>query len=92
MQRGRFDVPWCQACDAEHTKLASHVLQLYGTEALNHRAPDGTTPFMIALAKLNVDLIKVLAQSAIHDWDRIAIQSSSHTSPNISVKLFPLGF
>ena len=74
-----------QACDAEHIKLAAHILKLYrhvaltkklpddtivsGHIALDKRAPDGTTAFMIALAKLNVELVETLAQSAVNDYD-----------------------
>ena len=64
----RPSVLW-QACDAEHGKLAAHVLKLYGPEALHIKAPDGTTPFMIALAKLNVELVETLAKSAIDHWN-----------------------
>ena len=66
--RPRPSVLW-QACDAEHGKLAAHVLKLYGPEGLHIKAPDGTTPFMIALAKLNVELVETLAKLAIVHWN-----------------------
>ena len=74
--QGRPSILW-QACDSEHTKLAAYLLRLYGSNApsaLDKRAPDGTTAFLIALAKLNVHLVKTLADISSHDWKRVAIQ------------------
>ena len=53
-----------QACDAEHVRLAAHILEVYGEDTRDNPGPDGTTAFTMALARLNVELVKTLVQSA----------------------------